>query len=159
MAARPDNTLATSKVLIRRGYQFVEPASSRALWYGFMNRLLDPFARAVATMALITECHPFDDGNGRVARLTSNAELSAAGEVRILIPTVYRNSYLAGLSAFSNGAGHGESLIAVLEYAHRWTSTIDWSTYERANELLTMSNAYMDPGIAESTGRRLAFPI
>mgnify|MGYP001578897733 CR=1 FL=1 len=164
MAARPDKHPGDFKEVLNYagGYQFVEPALVEGtLVRGFMvvNRLLDPFARAVATMALITECHPFDDGSGRVARLTSNAELSAAGEVRILIPTVYRNSYLAGLSAFSNGAGHGESLIAVLEYAHRWTSTIDWSTYERANELLTMSNAYMDPGIAESTGRRLAFPI
>lgn len=144
------------------GYQFVEPALVEGtLVRGFtvVNRLFDPFSRAVAMMVLITECHPFDDGNGRVARLTSNAELSAAGEIRILIPTLYRNNYLAGLSAFSNSAGHGESLIAVLEYAHRWTSAIDWSTYERANEMLTTSNAYLDSGIAESTGQRLTFPV
>lgn len=164
MAARPDKHPGDFKELLNYagGYMFVEPALLEGtLVRGFIvvNRLLDPFARAVAMMALVTECHPFDDGNGRVARLTSNAELSAAGEVRILVPTVYRNNYLSGLSAFSNSSGRGESLIAVMEYAHRWTSSIDWSTYERADELLNISNAYLDPGIAESTGRRLAFPI
>lgn len=164
MAARLDKHPGDFKELpnYAGGYQFVEPVLVEGtLVRGFMvvNRLIDPFARSVAMMVLVTECHPFDDGNGRVARLTSNAELSAAGEVRILVPTVYRNNYLAGLSAFSNSAGRGESLIAVLEYAHRWTSTIDWSTFERADELLNKSNAYLDSGVADSTGRRLAFPI
>lgn len=164
MAARLDKHPGDFKEVLNYagGYQFVEPALIEGtLVRGFtvVNRLFDPFSRAVAMMVLITECHPFDDGNGRVARLTSNAELSAAGEVRILIPTVYRNNYLPGLSAFSNSAGRGESLIAVLEYAHRWTSAIDWSTYERANEMLTTSNAYLDSGIAESTGQRLTFPV
>lgn len=164
MAARPEKRPGDIKEIpnYAGGYQFVEPALVEGtLVRGFtiVNRLLDPFSRAVAMMVLITECHPFDDGNGRVARLTSNAELSAAGEVRILIPTVYRNNYLAGLSAFSNNAGRGESLIAVLEYAHRWTSAIDWSTYEHADGLLTTSNAYLDSRIAESTGQRLAFPV
>ncbi len=45
-------------------------------------------------MALVTECHPFDDGNGRAARLMANAELSAAGQVRLVIPTVFRNNDL-----------------------------------------------------------------
>lgn len=163
MAARLDKHPGDFKEVLNYagGYQFVEPAlvvGTLVRGFTVVNQLLDPFSRAVAMMVLITECHPFDDGNGRVARLTSNAELSVAGEVRIMIPTVYRNNYLAGLSAFSNGTGRGESLIAVLEHAQRWTSTIDWSTYERADELLTMSNAYLDSGIAESTGRRLTFP-
>lgn len=29
----------------------------------------DPILRAVALMFLVAECHPFDDGNGRVARI------------------------------------------------------------------------------------------
>lgn len=163
MAARQDKHPGVFKEVLNYagGYQFVEPALVEGtLVSGFtiVNRLLDPFSRAVAMMVLITECHPFDDGNGRVARLTSNAELSVAGEVRILIPTVYRNNYLAGLSAFSNNAGRGESLIAVLEYAHRWVSMIDWSTFDRADQLLTTSNAYLDSGIAESNGRQLILP-
>ncbi len=163
MAARPDKRPGEFKEVSNYagGYQFVEPALVEGtLVKGFevLNHLIDPFARTVAIMALVTECHPFDDGNGRVARLTANAELSNAGEVRVLIPTVYRNNYLAGLSAFSNGAGHGESLVAVIEYAQRWTAAIDWSTYEVAHEQLKSCNAYLDSGVAEQNQKRLQFP-
>jgi len=68
-------------------------------------------------MLLIGECHPLADSNGRLARIVSNGVLSAAGQVRIVIPTVYRNNYLAGLAWVSNGNGRGESLIAVLRFA------------------------------------------
>src|SRR4051812_32546530 len=49
------------------------------------------------------------DGSGRVARIAANAELTATGQIRIVIATVYRNNYLAGLSAVSSGAGRGEA--------------------------------------------------
>jgi len=109
-------------------------------------------------MALITECHPFDDGNGRIARLAANAELSAAGEVRLVIPNVYRNNYLAALSGFSNGAGHGEQLVAVLEFSQRWSAGVDWTSFDGANAILESCNAYLDAGTGESTGRRLRLP-
>jgi hypothetical protein len=143
------------------GYEFVAPALVRGtLGRGFdmLRRLHDPLARAVAMMALVTECHPFDDGNGRVARLTANAELSAAGEVRIVIPTAYRNNYLAGLTALSNGTGKGEPLVAVLEYAQRWTGKIDWSDYGTTNTILADCNAFDDAVHAEASGRRLQMP-
>jgi len=108
-------------------------------------------------MALITESHPFDDGNGRIARIAANAELSAAGEVRLVIPNVYRN-YLAALSGFSNRAGRGEQLIAVLEYAQRWSAAVDWSTFDGAHATMLACNAYTDPGVAESSNRRLTMP-
>lgn len=117
------------------GTRFVDPdLVEGTLVRGFelLNVLTDPLARAVAMMALVTECHPFDDGNGRVARLTANAELSLAGQVRIIIPTVYRNNYIAALNGFSGQAGQGRSLLAILDFAQKWTSMIDWSSYERA---------------------------
>ena len=92
------------------GYQFVLPELVEGtLTRGFdlIDALAEPLGRAVAMMALVTECQPFDDGNGGVARLTSNAELSVAGQVRIVIPTVYWNNYLAALSGMSGGAGKG----------------------------------------------------
>lgn len=98
---------------------------------------------------------PFDDGNGRVARLTSNAELSVAGQVRIVIPTVCRNDYLAALSGMSGGAGRSQALVAVLEYAQRWPAAIDWRDYQRSLETPTGCNAFIDPGAAEVNGQRL----
>jgi len=163
MAARPE--LRPGRLKDRRnfagGYEFVTPELVEGtLITGFdvVDQLTDAFARAVAMMALITECHPFDDGNGRIARLTANAELSSAGEARITIPTVYRNDYLAALAGFSRGVGRGESLISVLEFAQRWTLAVDWTTFERANRELQLVNAYLDPGIAEASGRRLQLP-
>jgi Fic/DOC family len=143
------------------GYAFVTPEMVRGtLVRGFdtIAAVIDPFQRAVAVMLLLTEVHPFDDGNGRIARLFANAELAAAGQVRIVVPTVYRNNYLAGLVGVSNGAGNGQTLHSVLDFAQRWTAAMDWSSYEAANTELRQANAYMDAGVAESSGIRLRLP-
>jgi hypothetical protein len=143
------------------GYAFVSPE----LLVGTLRRgfdcfagITDPFQRAVALMLLVTECHPFDDGNGRLARLLANGALSHAGQVRIVIPTVYRNNYLAGLAGVSNGAGRGETLVSVLDFAQRWTAAIDWSGFAAVDTVLRSLNAYMDSGLADSTGVRLRMP-
>jgi Fic/DOC family len=163
LAARQDKRpgLFKSKPNYAGGYEFVAPQLLEGtLKRGFavLDPLTDPFQRAVALMFLITESHPFDDGNGRIARAFSNAALTAGGQVRIIIPTVYRNNYLAALSGLSNQAGAGESLIAVLRFAQRWTARIDWSGYEHATEQLGATNAFTDPGLADRTGQRLTLP-
>ena len=163
MAARDDKRPGEFKEVANfaGGYQFVEPPLvDGTLIEGFaaIEPLHSPIARATAMMALVTECHPFDDGNGRVARLAANAELSVAGEVRLMIPNVYRNNYLAALNGFSNRAGRGESLVAVLEFAQRWAAAVDWTTYEGAHAALLAANAYTDAGLADSTGVRLTMP-
>jgi len=163
MAARADKRPGELRVKANfaGGYQFVLPdLVEGTLFRGFdvIDSLVDPLGRAVAIMALVTECHPFDDGNGRVARLTSNAELSVAGQVRIVIPTVYRNNYLAALSGMSGGAGNGQTLVAVLDYAQRWAAAVDWRDYGRSFDELTACNAFLDPGVAEVNGQRLVMP-
>lgn len=143
------------------GHQFLAPELvSGTLLRGWdqLAELTDAFSRAVALMFLLTECHPFDDGNGRVARLLVNGELSAGGQVRIVIPTAYRNDYLAALTAASNGAGSGEPLRTMLDFAHKWTAAVDWSSYDHAHADVLSSNAYEDPGAAERTGLRLRLP-
>jgi hypothetical protein len=143
------------------GYAFVDPeAVEGTLLRGFdvLASVSDPLHRAVSMMLLLTEVHPFDDGNGRLARLLANAELSAAGQIRIVIPTIYRNNYLAGLVGVSNGAGRGQTLLSVLDFAQRWTASIDWSSYEAAHVDLTGVSAYTDSGVAEAAGLRLRLP-
>jgi hypothetical protein len=143
------------------GYAFVAPEMvAGTLLRGFdaVAAVTDPFHRAVAVMLLLTEVHPFDDGNGRIARLFANAELAATGQVRVVIPTIYRNNYLAGLVGVSNGAGSGQTLHSVLDFAQRWTSMIDWSSYETADAELRAANAYLDSGVAEASGLRLRLP-
>ena len=64
----------------------------------------------------------------RIARLMVNAELSVAGQVRIVIPTSFRTNHLAALTAFSSGNGDGQSLHAVMDFAQRWVAHVDWAT-------------------------------
>ncbi len=47
------------------------------------TRHSEPFAKAICMMFLVSEVHPFNDGNGRVARVTMNAELSSQDYQRL----------------------------------------------------------------------------
>ncbi len=84
----------------------------------------------------------------------ANAELTAAAQVRFVIATVYRNNYLAGLTALSNG----EALVTVLDYAQKWTTAIQWHTYEEAHTQIEASDGYVEPAAAEASGLRLRLP-
>src|SRR6476620_2578334 len=46
-------------------------------WYSMLQH---PFAKAAYMMFLISEVHPFLDGNGRIARVMMNAELTSRGQ-------------------------------------------------------------------------------
>lgn len=159
MAGRPEARPGQFKAGANRAGQtlFVSPDLVKGtLATGFeVYRSLDaPLARAIFMMFLITEVHPFDDGNGRVARLMMNAELVAAGEARIIIPTVYRNNYVSALKALSQNA-MAAPLVRVLLFAQNFTSGIDFSDLEGARVMLEQSNAFMDSTEAELRGLRL----
>jgi hypothetical protein len=53
----------------------------------------------------------------------------------------------------------GESLVAVLRFTQRWVASVDWSTFDSADADLQRSHAYLDPGLAETTGQRLRLPF
>ena len=57
--------------------------------------ICDPHGRARVPTDGADLIELFDDGNGRLARIMVNAELSAAGQVRVVIPTSFRDNYLA----------------------------------------------------------------
>jgi len=163
MAARPEKRPGQWKEIANRAgsHVFVEPnlmAGTMRRGFEVFAEIEEPFARAVAVMALVTECHPFDDGNGRLSRLTGNAELSAAGQARIIVPTVFRDNYLAALNGFSNASDRGEALISVLDFAQKWTHRTPWSTYAAARASCDATNAFELPAIAEANNRHLRLP-
>lgn len=119
--------------------------------------LPDPFSRAVYLMFLVAEVHPFDDGNGRIARIMMNAELVSAGEVRIIIPVVYRANYLAALKGATHNQNYG-ALIRMLSFARRYTARVDFSSRATAEADLTRTHAFDDPRDAEDAGVRLTLP-
>ena len=99
MEARPDKNPGVFKTRHNRAGQtvFVAPdLVEGTLQKGleFLGGLGDLFQRAAFMMVLVSEVHPFADGNGRVARVMMNAELITGGEERIIIPTAYRIDYL-----------------------------------------------------------------
>lgn len=162
MQARPDKSPGVYKRAPNRAgvTMFVAPDLVRGtLDQGLKvcRSLSAPFQRAAFMMFLISEVHPFDDGNGRVARIMMNAELVAGREQRIIIPTIYRANYLAALKAISNRAAC-EPLIRMLDYAQRFTLSIDWRDFARARADLNTANAFMDSAEAEESGIRLRLP-
>jgi hypothetical protein len=142
------------------GTLFVHPDHVRGtLARGFERYMALPegFPRAVFQMFLVAEVHPFNDGNGRLARLMMNAELSAVGEQRIVIPTIQRDDYLNALRGLSHSANPG-ALLRVLEHSHEFSHLIDWSSRPIARAELEATGAFMESGVAEERGLRLRLP-
>ena len=149
LSARPDKRPGEFKSGINVAGEtvFVEPELVRGtLRQGFeLARSLEaPFARAVAMMFIVSEVHPFDGGNGRVARAFMNAELVAGGERRILIPTVYCDDYVTGLRVHTR-QGHPDPLIKTLDFAQEYSARIDFSDYDRALSVLRETGAFEGP--------------
>lgn len=97
-------------------------------------------ARAIYYSFLATEVHPFTDGNGRIARLLMNAELSRAGEARIIIPTLFHEEYVDSqrqLSRQNEPAG----LIRSLSLMQQWTVAFDYADVNRLIDAVRHTNA------------------
>ncbi len=119
------------------------------LSYGFKfySALKDPFARAIFMMFMISEVHPFNDGNGRVSRIMMNAELVKADQTRIIVPTVYREDYLLALRKLSRGQSP-DAYINVMVKLQKFSDNLYGSDFSELKEYLRQCNAYEDPSQA-----------
>ncbi len=80
----------------------------------------EPLHKAIFLMFVISEVHPFDDGNGRIARLATNAVLSRVGLPKLIVPTVYREDYLLGLRGLTrrrDAAGYIRMMYRIWRYS------------------------------------------
>jgi len=98
-------------------------------------------ARAMFAMFLVSEVHPFMDGNGRLARLVMNAELSAAGECRIVVPTLFREEYLDCLRVLTRD-GTPVPLLAAMQLVHRWTAAFKYDDLDGVLADMKACNAF-----------------
>lgn len=162
MAARPDVGPGTLReVNVRAGatvfprWELVEGTLLDGFDVGL--RLTDPFLRSLYLHFLVSEVHPFADGNGRISRLTMNAELESAGMTRIVVPTGYREDYLGTLRAAS-GDGHFEGMVSAFRHVLRWTARMDFTSRATAESLLEATNALVDPVRAIQEGIKLRLP-
>ena len=162
MGGRPDQRPGQFKEKPNQAgsYIFVAPALVEGTLIEGFRRLSDlpaGFPRAVYELFLISEVHPYNDGNGRVARAAMCAELTAAGQARIVVPIVFRNEYLAALRSTSRD-GRYDLLVRTLAHLWRWTAAMPWPDRSAVDGYLVATNALIDSTDAERTGVRLELP-
>jgi len=111
--------------------------------FDYYQALQEPFAKAAYIMFMISEIHPFLDGNGRIARVMMNAELVKANQTRIIIPTVYRDDYLGALRRLTRNDDPAV-YIRMLQRAQEFSATLVASEMEALENHLTQSNAFKE---------------
>ena len=109
-----------------------------------MSRALArPFARAAFVLFVVSEVHPFADGNGRLSRIMMNAELTAAGQSKILVPTVFRPDYIGALRRLSRKADPAP-LVAALTRLREFGRLLSGDDFEAMRSRLEEANAFRD---------------
>jgi fido (protein-threonine AMPylation protein) len=109
----------------------VEPAMAEfADWQ--VSAQGSPILRAAAAHAWLTHIHPFEDGNGRIARLLANMVLSEAG----LAPAIVkhgseRDRYLDCLRESDRGGNIAPLATLFLESVGRYTKEVERPSYLR----------------------------
>jgi len=98
-------------------------------------------ARALLAMFLVSEVHPFTDGNGRLARLVMNAELSVVDGCRIIVPTLFRDEYLDCLRALTRERIVKPYLDA-MQRIHEWTAAFDYEDLDKVIADMKACNAF-----------------
>jgi Fic/DOC family len=124
--------------------QFVQPAFVRGtLQEGSKLALSVPegLARAIYYAFLVSETHPFDDGNGRLSRLTMNAELTRLGLCRIIIPTLFHPQYVDCQRALTR-SNEVDGFIKALAFAARWCARLHYGDLPALIASLRATNAF-----------------
>jgi hypothetical protein len=148
MSARPEARPGELKIAVNRAGEtiFVHPDYVRGtLRKGFELYVDLPvgLARAIFIMFLISDVHPFTDGNGRIARVMMNAELTSAGASTIIIPTVFRDDYVLALRALTR-RHRATPLVHALVRAQRF-SRLRFEPYPTALAELVRRNWFKEP--------------
>ena len=110
-------------------------------YYAALN---DPMAKAIFIMFLISEIHPFTDGNGRISRIMGNAELYKSGQSRIIVPTVFREDYILSLKKLTNRK-EPDTFIRVMDKLQHFSNHIVGENFHELNNYLKTTNAYKEP--------------
>ncbi len=145
MEKRPECTPGHFKIEPNRagGTWFVDPQFVRGTLIegsSLARSVPEGLPRAIYYAFLISEVHPFSDGNGRISRIVMNAELSRTGDARIIIPTLFHEEYVdcqRQLTHQNDPAG----FIRALALMQRWTIAFDFSDVDALIEAIKATNA------------------
>ena len=148
MAARPDKNPGMFKMQNNHAgdSHFVDYTLVRGTLmkgYEYYQSLESAFAKALFMLFMISEVHPFNDGNGRISRIMMNAELVHADQSKIIIPTVFREDYLNGLRRLTR-RGDPSVLIKALSRVRLFSVNIVGDDFEKTRKYLEQTNAFKD---------------
>jgi len=146
MRERPEVSPGEFKVTSNRAgnTEFVVPALVRGtLLQGsqLLHNVPAGMARALLAMFLVSEVHPFTDGNGRLARLVMNAELSVVQACRIIVPTLFREEYLDCLRLLTR-EGQAAPFLAAMQHIQRWTAAFHYDDLDQVIAHMHSCNAF-----------------
>lgn len=111
--------------------------------FDFYKALEHPFSKAIFMLFMTSEVHPFTDGNGRISRIMMNAEMTAAEQSKIIIPTVFRGDYLNALRRLTR-KGDPSVLIRALSRVRLFSSNIKGDDFEATLAYIEKCNAFRD---------------
>jgi fido (protein-threonine AMPylation protein) len=116
--------------------------------FEYYRGLSHPFSKAAYIMFVISEIHPFLDGNGRIARVMLNAELVKEGQSKIIIPTVYREDYMLSLKKLTK-QGNAAPYIRMLQRAHEFSENVFGDEMKDMQEYLHKTHAFHESNEAK----------
>ncbi len=148
MAARPDRNPGMFKMQNNHAgdTHFVDCTLVRGTLrkgFEYYQALDNAFARAVFMLFMISEVHPFEDGNGRISRIMMNAELVVADQSKIIIPTVFREDYLNALRRLTR-RNDPTVLIRAMSRVRQFSANIQGDDFEVTRNYLERCNAFKD---------------
>lgn len=148
MAARPDRNPGMFKMQNNHAgdTHFVDCTLVRGTLrkgFEYYQALEHPFARSLFMMFMVSEVHPFNDGNGRISRVMMNAELVAADQSKIILPTVFREDYLNALRRLTR-RGDPSVIIRAMSRVRQFSATLVGDDFEATLKYLEECNAFKD---------------
>jgi Fic/DOC family len=149
LAARPDVRPGEFKVRPNQAGAtvFVDPdrveGTLREAYRRFYSTTEPGLARAAFMMFVVAEVHPFIDGNGRLARVVLNAELSAQESQRIIVSIHDRDDYMQALRGLMHN-GNAAAYVSVLSSLQRTSFDTDYSSLAAARRSLEAREAFVE---------------
>ena len=148
MAARPDKNPGMFKMQNNHAgdTHFVDCTLVRGTLrkgFEYYQALDNAFAKSLFILFMISEVHPFTDGNGRISRIMMNAELVAADQSKIIIPTVFREDYLNALRRLTR-RNDPSVLIRAISRVRQFSANIQGDDFDATRNYLEHCNAFKD---------------
>jgi hypothetical protein len=123
--------------------KFVDPGMVRGTMSEgsrFTLSVPEGLARAIYYAFLISEVHPFEDGNGRLSRLVLNAELTRIGLQRVVIPTLYHPQYVDCVRRLTRN-NEPEVFVTSIAKMAKWCAQFDYADLNALIPALKRTNA------------------